>query len=105
MSGTDVLGWLKRLLTHPTPILPDHKFLIPPDHGFLDTYPAELRRIKRRRRRCSLVGHMWEVETYDSPTHTFHLKCFRCFPHIDSRQAIVSYAPFRQPNTVERKTD
>jgi len=72
------------------------------DYAFLNTERSEIRRIAKQRRRCTLVGHMWEVELYDRPNGIFQLKCVRCFPHIDSRQAIVSYAPF---TTVERKTD
>ncbi len=72
------------------------------DYTFLNTERAELRRIAKQRRRCTLVGHMWEVESYDRPNGIFQLKCVRCFPHIDSRQVIISYAPF---TTVERKTE
>ena len=72
------------------------------DHTFVYSYPHEMRRISRAHRICKLTGHRWEVETYDQPSSRFVLKCVRCFPHIDSRQAVFSYAPF---TTVERKTD
>ena len=72
------------------------------DYTFLYTHLPEMRRIRRQRRICKLSGHMWEVETYDPSSNRFVLKCVRCFPHIDSRQAVFSYAPF---TTVERKTD
>ena len=72
------------------------------DYTFLHSYSAEMRRIKHQRRTCRLTGHLWELKTYDPTASTFVLKCARCFPHIDSRQAIVSYDPF---TTVERKTD
>ena len=77
-------------------------FELQPDYTFIYSYPMEMRKIGRRHRICLLTGHMWEVETYDSPNDTFHLKCVRCFPHIDSRKTVVSYDPF---TTVERKTD
>lgn len=72
------------------------------DYTFLYTHLPEMRRIKRQRRICRLAGHLWELETYDPSINTFVLKCARCFPHIDSRQAIVSYDPF---TTVERRAD
>ena len=72
------------------------------DYTFLYLHIPEIRRIKRQRRICRLTGHLWELETYDPSIHTFVLKCARCFPHIDSRRAIVSYDPF---TTVERRAD
>jgi len=72
------------------------------DYTFLYTHLSEMRRIRRQRRICRITGHLWELENYDPTSNTFVLKCARCFPHIDSRQTIVSYDPF---TTVERKTD
>lgn len=62
----------------------------------------ELRFIARKRRRCTLVGHIWEMTDLNRSTHEYTIQCGRCHPHIDSRRVIVSYNPF---STVQRKTD
>jgi len=68
------------------------------DYSFVYAYPAEVRRIARKRRRCTLNGHMFALtEIIDG--HNYTVTCQRCFPHIDSQHVIVSYNPF------ERKTD
>ena len=64
--------------------------------------PANARYIARKRRRCTLNGHIWEFKGMRTDTHEYTIECFRCFPHIDSRRVIVSYNPF---STVEGKTD
>ena len=96
----DAIGLIGDRLFRLLRIIPH--FDLQSDHTFIYSYPREMRRINRQHRVCNLSGHIWEVETYDRPNDTFHLKCVRCFPHIDSRKTVFSYDPF---TTVERKTD
>ncbi len=63
------------------------------EHLRLDAY--ELRRIHKKRNRCKLIGHIWELDTVESPQpYTYTLSCFRCFPHIHSRRIVRSYNLF-----------
>lgn len=62
----------------------------------------DYRFIARKRRRCTLNGHMWELAQMVPTRNEYIIECYRCFPHIDSRRVIVSYNPF---STVEGKTD
>ena len=84
-----IMFWRRRV-----PVLPDWENL------GIESY--DFRFIARKRRRCTLVGHIWEMTDLDTSTGEFTIECSRCFPHIDSRRVIVSYNPF---STVQRKTD
>ena len=64
-----------------------------PDYEFLFDYPSELRHIARKRRGCSLNGHMFSL-THIVDGSNYTVECQRCFPHIDSRHVISSYNPF-----------
>jgi hypothetical protein len=63
---------------------------------------SAIRYLARKRRRCTLNGHMWEFKEIQMDRISYVVECVRCSPHIDSRRVIVSYNPFP---TVERKTD
>ena len=88
-----VLFW-KRITVSPPKVLDDYQYV-------LDD-PAAVRYMKRKRRRCTLNGHIWEFTGLDPSRNEYTIECFRCHPHIDSRRVIVSYNPF---STVQRKTD
>jgi len=60
-----------------------------------------LRTIHFARRRCSMLGHIWEVEEMttigsndSNHLYRFSLVCWRCFPHIQSRRVVESYNLF-----------
>ena len=44
----------------------------------------DLRRLRRKRRICKHVGHIFYAEHYDSTTGYTYCECRRCFPHKDS---------------------
>ena len=88
-----VLFW-NRLTLPNVPLLPEF------DSYNLD--PSAIRYLARKRRRCTLNGHMWEFKEIQMDRISYVVECVRCSPHIDSRRVIVSYNPFP---TVERKTD
>lgn len=88
-----ILVW-KRLTGQIVPLLPEFEYL--------KEEPAAVRYVARKRRRCTLVGHIWEFKEIQMDRVSYVVECFRCHPHIDSRRVIVSYNPFP---TVERKTD
>ncbi len=63
------------------------------EHVQLDFH--QLKQVHKKRNRCKLIGHLWELETIDPPQpYTYTLVCSRCFPHIHSRRKIQSYNPF-----------
>lgn len=77
---------LKRLVKS-TPLLESF------EHMYLELYL--LRRIHKKRNRCKLIGHLWELETVEPPQpYTYTLVCSRCFPHIHSRRRVQSYNLF-----------
>lgn len=87
------LFW-RRLTVPDVPLLPEW--------DWQELEPTVARYIARKRRRCTLNGHIWEFTGLDPKRNEYTIKCFRCFPHIDSRRVVVSYNPF---STVQRKTD
>lgn len=77
---------MKRLIKS-TPLLESF------EHVQLDSF--QLKQIHKKRNRCKLIGHLWELETVDPPQpYTYTLICTRCFPHIHSRRTIQSYNLF-----------
>ena len=87
-----LFDWIRDRLNY----TPNIKLL--PDYQFVFEYPPEVRRIARKRRRCSTNGHMFSFrEIIDGDNYT--VICDRCFPHIDSRHVIVSYNPFPTGDT------
>jgi hypothetical protein len=44
-----------------------------------------LREIRRKRRRCRLVGHLWTAVSHNLETGRTVLRCDRCYPHKDSQ--------------------
>ena len=64
-----------------------------PDYEVLADHPREFRRVRHKRRRCSLNGHIWEFVGNPQPDD-YTIMCQRCFPHIDSLHTITSYNPF-----------
>ena len=82
---------VRKQLVKSTPLIAGY------EHLFLST--TDLRRIHRKRNRCKLVGHLWELETMtasNNPTDPskFELICGRCFPHIHSRRTTQFYNLF-----------
>jgi len=62
-------------------------------YEFLYDYPAEIRRIHRAHRVCTVKGHLWEMEGFQRPA-TYRLRCAACHPHISARKVVKAYNLF-----------
>ncbi len=58
-----------------------------------DIPDSETKRMPFARIRCRILGHMWILKHHDPASGETMLECFRCWPHIDSQQTVITYDP------------